>query len=124
MGPGYSLSDVVAFHSKAQTFRGSDVVGPFLVVSDLTAIQFASVYRRLSDLDELEDVVRRLREEPLPGADQMPFEGIATGAQAGRWPAEHRSLETPSDLSDPRSMIGRSTTTAPRATTETRREDA
>src|SRR5215208_2283727 len=50
----------------------------------VTAIQFASVYRRLADLDELEDVVRRLRQEPLPGADQMPVEGIATGAQAGR----------------------------------------
>ncbi len=40
----------------------------------MTAIQFASVYRRLSDLDELEAAVRRLREEPLPGADQMPFD--------------------------------------------------
>jgi hypothetical protein len=52
----------------------------------VTAIQFASVYRRLSDLDELEAAVRRLREEPLPGADQLPFEGV-------------------SDLSDPRSSI-------------------
>ena len=52
----------------------------------VTAIQFASVYRRLSDLDELEAAVRRLREEPLPGADQLPFEGV-------------------SDPSDPRSSI-------------------
>jgi transcriptional repressor NrdR len=67
----------------------------------VTAIQFASVYRRLSDLDELEEVVRRLREEPLPGADQLPFEGVT-------------------DPSDPRSMIGRSTP----STTHQRREDA
>jgi transcriptional repressor NrdR len=40
----------------------------------VTAIQFASVYRRLGDLDELEEVVRRLRDEPLPGADQLPFD--------------------------------------------------
>jgi hypothetical protein len=40
----------------------------------VTAIQFASVYRRLADLDELEAVVRKLREDPDPGADQMPFE--------------------------------------------------
>ena len=33
----------------------------------VTAIQFASVYRRLSDLDELEAVVRKLREEPRSG---------------------------------------------------------
>ncbi|HLM27153.1 MAG TPA: transcriptional regulator NrdR [Thermoleophilaceae bacterium] len=89
----------------------------------VTAIQFASVYRRLSDLDELEEAVRRLRQEPLPGADQMPFEGIATGAQAGRWPAEQRSLDPVSDPSDPRSTIGRSPTTARRAPTETRKED-
>lgn len=41
----------------------------------VTAIQFASVYRRLSDLDELEAVVRKLREDPLPGADQMYLDG-------------------------------------------------
>ena len=40
----------------------------------VTAIQFASVYRRLSDLDELEAVVRKLREDPNPGVDQMPFD--------------------------------------------------
>ena len=67
----------------------------------MTAIQFASVYRRLSDLDELEEVVRRLREEPLPGADQMPLADLA-------------------DPSDPRRTIGRSTT----STTDQRREDA
>ena len=69
----------------------------------VTAIQFASVYRRLADLDELEAAVKRLREEPLPGADQLPFEGV-------------------SDPSDPRSNIGRSPARAPRAETDTRRE--
>jgi len=52
----------------------------------VTAIQFASVYRRLADLDELEAVVRKLRDDPDPGVDQMPFEGIvpsdATGSMA------------------------------------------
>ena len=49
----------------------------------VTAIQFASVYRRLSDLDELEAVVRKLREEPNPGAEQMPFEGIVPSDATG-----------------------------------------
>jgi hypothetical protein len=40
----------------------------------VTAIQFASVYRRLADLDELEAVVRKLREDPNPGVGQMPFD--------------------------------------------------
>jgi len=40
----------------------------------VTAIQFASVYRRLVDLDELEEVVRRLRDEPGPSDDQLPLE--------------------------------------------------
>ena len=39
----------------------------------VTAIQFASVYRRIADLDELEAVVRKLREEPVPGDDQLGF---------------------------------------------------
>ncbi len=42
----------------------------------VTAIQFASVYRRLSDLDELEAAVRRLRDKPEPDSEQLPFEGI------------------------------------------------
>jgi hypothetical protein len=61
----------------------------------VTAIQFASVYRRLSDLDELEAAVRRLREEPLPGVDQLPFEGV-------------------SDPSDPRSNIASPENARPR----------
>jgi transcriptional repressor NrdR len=65
----------------------------------VTAIQFASVYRRLEDLDELSEVVRRLREEPLPGADQMALE----------------------ESSDPTGTIARSPVRAPRATEEQRR---
>jgi transcriptional repressor NrdR len=42
----------------------------------VTAIQFASVYRRIADLDELEAVVRQLRDEPVPGADQLPLEDV------------------------------------------------
>jgi transcriptional repressor NrdR len=41
----------------------------------VSAIQFASVYRNLSDLDELEAVVRRYKEENLPGEDQLAIEG-------------------------------------------------
>ena len=73
----------------------------------VTAIQFASVYRRLEDLDELEAVVRRLREEPLPGADQLPLEGTS---------------DDPPGPSDPRSSIRRSPVRAPRADDEHRRE--
>jgi len=40
----------------------------------VAAIQFASVYRDLADLEELEAVVRRFKEEPLAGADQLAFE--------------------------------------------------
>ncbi len=51
----------------------------------VTAIQFASVYRRIADLGELEAVVRKLRDDPAPGVDQMPLEPI--------------------DLSDPKSSM-------------------
>lgn len=44
----------------------------------VAAIQFASVYRNLADLDELEAVVRRYKEEPLPGADQLPLLGLSS----------------------------------------------
>jgi hypothetical protein len=65
----------------------------------VTAIQFASVYRRLEDLDELSEVVRRLREEPVPGTDQLALE----------------------DSSDVPGNIDRSPVRAPRATKEQRR---
>jgi len=49
-------------------------------IDPVTAIQFASVYRRLADLDELEEVVRRLRDEPAPGDDQLPLEEPPTAS--------------------------------------------
>ncbi len=45
------------------------------LLDPVAAIQFASVYRNLADLDELEAVVRRYKEDPLPGADQLALEG-------------------------------------------------
>ena len=45
------------------------------LLDPVAAIQFASVYRNLADLDELEAVVRRYKDDPLPGADQLPLEG-------------------------------------------------
>ncbi len=45
----------------------------------VAAIQFASVYRNLADLDELEAVVRRFKDEPLAGTDQLALEA-AEGA--------------------------------------------
>ena len=44
-------------------------------VDPVSAIQFASVYRNLADLDELEAVVKRFKNEPLPGADQLALGG-------------------------------------------------
>ena len=41
----------------------------------VSAIQFASVYRNLADLDELAAVVQRYRDEALPGSDQLALEG-------------------------------------------------
>ena len=43
-------------------------------VDPVSAIQFASVYRNLADLDELEAVVRRFKEEPLPASDQLALD--------------------------------------------------
>ncbi len=61
----------------------------------VTAIQFASVYRRLSNLDELEAVVRKLRDEPDPGSDQMPFEGIIPSDETGSIASPADSLAGP-----------------------------
>ena len=44
-------------------------------VDPVSAIQFASVYRNLADLDELEAVVRRFKEDPLPGEHQLAIDG-------------------------------------------------
>jgi transcriptional repressor NrdR len=73
----------------------------------VTAIQFASVYRRIADLDELEAVVRQLRDEPVPGADQLPLEGAG------------ESLPDPSGTA---SSIGRSPSREPTNTEDTRSE--
>ena len=43
-------------------------------VDPVSAIQFASVYRNLADLDQLEAVVRRFKDDPLPGEDQLAIE--------------------------------------------------
>jgi transcriptional repressor NrdR len=43
-------------------------------VDPVSAIQFASVYRNLADLDQLEAVVQRFKEDPLPGEDQLAIE--------------------------------------------------
>ena len=41
----------------------------------VSGILFASVYRNLADLDEVSETVQRYRDDPLPGADQLPLEG-------------------------------------------------
>ncbi len=68
----------------------------------VTAIQFASVYRRIADLGELEAVVRKLRDDPAPGVDQMPLEPI--------------------DLSDPKSSMA--SPVAPSTDTQNRQDTA
>jgi transcriptional repressor NrdR len=72
------------------------------VLDPVSAIQFASVYRNLGDLDELEAVVRRYKEDPLPGADQLALEGD-------------------SGPSEPESSIGLSPLGTPRRVAHTRR---
>src|SRR5215217_2393298 len=44
-------------------------------VDPVSAIQFASVYRNLTDLDQLEAVVTRFKDDPLPGEDQLAIDG-------------------------------------------------
>jgi transcriptional repressor NrdR len=52
-------------------------------VDPVSAIQFASVYRNLRDLDELEAVVRRFKEDPLPGEDQLAIDSpVPSGAKS------------------------------------------
>jgi transcriptional repressor NrdR len=41
----------------------------------VTAILFASVYRNFADLSELEEELRRIKSEPLPGEGQMALDG-------------------------------------------------
>lgn len=75
------LADSVAMQLRAES-RGAAVsasrIGDLAEkglarLDPVTAIQFASVYRRIADLDELEAVVRKLREEPQPGDAQLGF---------------------------------------------------
>jgi hypothetical protein len=75
------------------------------VLDPVSAIQFASVYRNLGDLDELEAVVRRYKEDPLPGADQLALDGDP-------------------GPSDPKSNIDRSPLGTSRRSTHTRRGHA
>jgi transcriptional repressor NrdR len=66
----------------------------------VAAIQFASVYRNLADLDELAAVVQRFQEERLPGADQLLLHGLPLpsddGSSIGRSPLEgsEKSIES------------------------------
>src|SRR5919106_6953776 len=58
---------------------GADEIGELALrglaqLDPVTAIQFASVYRNFADLEELEAEVRRLKEEPIPGSDQLPLD--------------------------------------------------
>ena len=61
---------------EAQAERIGDLAERGLArVDPVSAIQFASVYRNLADLEELEAVVRRFREDPLPSEDQLAIDG-------------------------------------------------
>ena len=52
-------------------------------VDPVSAIQFASVYRNLADLDQLAAVVERFKDDPLPGEDQLAIEGpVPSGAKS------------------------------------------
>ena len=59
-------------------------------VDPVSAIQFASVYRNLADLDELEGVVRRFKEDSLPDERQLAIDAPVPsdlGASIDRSPA-------------------------------------
>jgi transcriptional repressor NrdR len=71
----------------------------------VSGILFASVYRNLADLDEVAETVQRYKDDPLPGADQLP-------------------LEAPPGPSDPRSNIGLSPLGKSRSVAHTRRGHA
>ncbi len=49
----------------------------------VSGILFASVYRNLADLDEVAETVQRYRDDPLPGADQLPLEGQPGSVRRG-----------------------------------------
>jgi len=62
----------------------------------VAAIQFASVYRNLSSLDELAAVVRRYQELPLPGAEQLPLSLSDGEVSIARSPLEGSEKSTES----------------------------
>ena len=45
-----------------------------IALDPVAAIMFASVYRSFEDLAEFEAELRRLENEPVPGADQLPLD--------------------------------------------------
>ncbi|MEA2376645.1 MAG: transcriptional repressor NrdR [Thermoleophilaceae bacterium] len=69
---------------EAQAERIGDLAERGLArVDPVSAIQFASVYRNLADLDQLEAVVRRFKDDPLPGEDQLAIDGsVPSGPRA------------------------------------------
>jgi transcriptional repressor NrdR len=69
---------------EAQAERIGDLAERGLArVDPVSAIQFASVYRNLADLDQLEAVVKRFKDDPLPGEDQLAIEGpVPSGAKS------------------------------------------
>ncbi len=73
-------------------------------IDPVSAILFASVYRRFADLGELEAEVRRLKEEPVAGVDQLALEGepVPSGpaSSIGRSPIDARS-ERRADVGQP-----------------------
>jgi transcriptional repressor NrdR len=75
--PGSAVAAVAAERIGDLAERGLARLDP------VTAIQFASVYRRLSDLDELEAVVRKLRDEPVSGSDQLPLDDPVPSERPG-----------------------------------------
>jgi transcriptional repressor NrdR len=70
--------------SEAEAARIGDLAERGLArVDPVSAIQFASVYRNLADLDELAAVVNRFRDDPLPGEDQLAIdESIPSGPRS------------------------------------------
>ena len=69
---------------EAQAERIGDLAERGLArVDPVSAIQFASVYRNLADLDQLAAVVKRFKDDPLPGEDQLAIEGpVPSGAKS------------------------------------------
>ncbi|MGH2741029.1 MAG: transcriptional regulator NrdR [Thermoleophilaceae bacterium] len=73
---GWIAAEVRKHGGEIQAERIGDLAERGLArVDPVSAIQFASVYRNLADLDQLEAVVRRFKDDPLPGEDQLAIEG-------------------------------------------------